>query len=79
MKLWNHSDHIVFETRNRLHFQMKMVFPSIFGPRVNTVVINSLDKGNGGKCTDVGTGDSRHMRSLPSCCFTNAWDRRRVF
>ena len=71
MKLWNHSDHIVFETRHRLPFPNENGIPSILGPRVNTVVINSLDKGNGLKCTDVSMGDCHHMR--------NMWDRRHNF
>ena len=49
------------------------------GDGVKTGVINSWDKGNGEKYTDVCMGDCRHMGSLPLCCFTNMWDRRHVF
>ena len=31
------------------------------GPRVNTVVINSWEKVNGGKCTDVGNGHGSYF------------------
>ena len=59
---------------------MKLNLPTqgILGPRVNTVMINSWDKGNGRKCTDVGMGDCRHMGSLQSYFFTNMGDCRHV-
>ena len=56
-----------------------LIVSTIPGDGVKTGVINSWDKGDGKKCTNVGLGDCRHMGSLPSCCFTKMWDRRRVF
>ena len=49
------------------------------GDGVKTGVINSWDKGDGKKCTNVGLGDCRHMGSLPSYFFTNMGDCRHVF
>ena len=49
------------------------------GDGVKTGVINSWDKGDGKKCTDVGLWDCRHMWDRRHVFFTNVWDRRRVF